>query len=99
MKRLKVNILPGAYTNLKEARAYTANKTLRCLSALCSRLKQLLRALRPLPATHAIRYRNVRMAHIAIFSYAIHYLVENDCIVILAVHHTATDPAKWKERL
>lgn len=51
--------------------------------------------LRSLPTTHAIRYADVRIANVAVFPYAVHYIIENDRVIVLAVHHIAINPAKW----
>jgi hypothetical protein len=39
-----------------------------------------------------------RIAHVAIFPYAIHYFIKNNTIIIIAIHHTAINPDKWLKR-
>jgi hypothetical protein len=39
------------------------------------------------PLQHSIKYREIRIAHIKIFPIGIHFIIENDNILILKVLH------------
>lgn len=41
----------------------------------------------------------IRRALTRQFPYAIYFSIENDVILILAVLHTARDPAEWQQRI
>ena len=41
----------------------------------------------------------VRRAVTKRFPFGVFYLMEDDCIVVVAVIHASRDPARWKERL
>ena len=43
--------------------------------------------------------RAVRRALTRQFPYAIYFSIEDDTILILAVLHTARDPAEWQQRI
>ena len=51
------------------------------------------------PLANAVRYNNVRIANLAIFPYAIHYIIDNEMIIVLAIYDTAINPNKWLTRL
>lgn len=41
----------------------------------------------------------VHIANLAVFPYAVHFIIDNDAVIVLAVLHVAIDPDKWKQRL
>ena len=50
------------------------------------------------PELFAVRYKETRVAHVKRFSYGIHYIIDSERIVILAILHTSRNPQLWKER-
>lgn len=99
MKRLKLRITTEAYNDLKDARTWYRDKNPSLPKKFNTQVKITLENLRTLPATHSIRYRSTQIANIAVFPYAIHYLIEDETIIVLAVHHTSINPNKWEGRL
>jgi plasmid stabilization system protein ParE len=51
------------------------------------------------PYTYQELRSGVRRALTKQFPYAVYYSVEADTVLILAVVHTARDPAEWQQRL
>ena len=49
------------------------------------------------PARFPVMYRNVRRALMRRFPYGIFYFLEVESIIVLAVLHTARNPAKWRK--
>jgi plasmid stabilization system protein ParE len=53
--------------------------------------------------THSFAYEElrsgVRRALTKQFPYAVYFSVEEDTVLIVAVLHTARDPAEWQQRL
>jgi plasmid stabilization system protein ParE len=47
------------------------------------------------PLHYQKRYKATRLALVAHFPYAIHFMVEKDSIIVLAVLGTREDPDKW----
>jgi toxin ParE1/3/4 len=41
---------------------------------------------------------DIRRALLRRFPYAVYFILDNELIVVLAVLHTARDPARWQER-
>jgi len=60
-----------------------------------SKILPIAEALMLRTGVHAIRYRNVRFTQLHNFPYAIHHLIDETSFTvnIIAVVHTATDPA------
>ena len=99
MKRYKIYLTPEARNDLKEARAWYRKKNPSLPKRFMQQVKITLDNLSTLPTTHTVRYKEVRFAQVAVFPYAIHYLVEDGDINIIAVRHTAINPEKWTDRL
>lgn len=51
------------------------------------------------PKNSQIRYHIVRIARLKKFPFGIHYMIDDEIIIILGVFHTSLSPEKWKERL
>jgi plasmid stabilization system protein ParE len=47
------------------------------------------------PLQYQIRYKSTRLAIVDHFPYAIHYIVEDRKVIVLAVLGTRDDPDKW----
>lgn len=97
--RRKVKIISAAYNDVREARLWYKEKSPELPRKFNNQLKIAIEQLRTLPVTHAIRYKEVRILNVPVFPYAIHYLIENDIIIIIAVHHTAKNPSEWNKRV
>ena len=98
MNRYKLHLIPEAYNDLKGARDWYRKQIPALPKRLNLQVKIIMEHLRSLPTVQAIRYNNVRIANIGVFPYAIHYVIVNDSIIVLAIHHTAINPQKWKGR-
>ena len=55
-------------------------------------VKSTITNLQKYPTAYATRYKNVRIAHTDKFSYAIHFFIDNDLIVITAIIYSGRDP-------
>lgn len=99
MKNYKLKILPSAKKDWQEARIWYKQQNSNLPTRFNEQIKATAIQICKLPFSHAVRYKNVRIANTRIFPYAVHYLVEEETIIIIAIHHTAINPAKWKARL
>ena len=100
MKEYKVHLILVAYNDLDDARAWYRKINPELPKKLNHHVKITMEQIRSLPTAYAIRYHNVRIANIAVFPYAIHFIIEApNTVVVIAVHHTAIDPNKWLRRL
>lgn len=99
MKRYKIRLLPSAYNDLRQARDWYKQHNSILPKRLSQQVNLSVARISENPFAHAIRYKEVRIANINIFPYAVHYLIDDNMVVIIAIHHTAISPEKWIERL
>lgn len=48
------------------------------------------------PFLYQLQYKDVRCAFLRRFPYALHYIIENDSVFVLACFHFRRDPKSWK---
>jgi plasmid stabilization system protein ParE len=100
MKQYKLNVIPAAFKDLSEARGWYWKINPELSKRFHQQVKVTMEQISSLPASHAIRYNNVRIANIAVFPYAVHFIIINsNTVVVLAIHHTAINPDKWLDRI
>lgn len=51
------------------------------------------------PEYFQTKYRNIRVRFLSKFPYGVHYLYENNKIIIVGVFHTSRDPKNWFDRI
>jgi hypothetical protein len=63
-------------------------------------IKSAILRLKERPTVHAIRYKNVRIAHPDVFPYAIHFYVDepSQTIIITAIVHNRRNPIFSRKR-
>lgn len=62
-------------------------------------IKTTILRIKERPEVHAIRYKNVRIAHPDVFPYSIHYYMEGNTIVITAIVHNSRKPFSAQKRI
>lgn len=77
----------AALTDFKAAMEYYDDIDKKLGDKLYRRLWQTLDYLKEYPLHFPKRYREIRIARTAIFSYSVHYLVEHDLIIVLRILH------------
>ncbi|WP_298141077.1 type II toxin-antitoxin system RelE/ParE family toxin [Flavobacterium sp.] len=50
------------------------------------------------PSAFQKKYKEVKIRFINRFPYGIHYIINNDIIIIVAVFHTSRSPSNWFKR-
>ena len=79
---------------LKSAKWYEKkqeNLGIRCLEEVEDKLRLITQN----PLQYQVRYRNTRLALVEHFPYAIHFIIEEEKVIVLAVLGTREDPEKW----
>lgn len=51
------------------------------------------------PLLYPVVHRNVRKAALKRFPYCVYFRLRGDIVVVLAVFHSARNPAAWKRRI
>ncbi len=59
-------------------------------------VERALESIQGNPLRFPVIYRNVRRALVKRFPFGIFFVTEEERVVVLAVMHTARDPAKWR---
>ncbi len=101
MKRYKVQLLPSAYKDLREARSWYRQKNPNLPRQLNLHLKSAIEGINIAPYANAIRYRDVRICNLKVFPYAIHFCINENIntVLIIAIHHTAMNPEIWEKKI
>lgn len=101
MKEYKIRLLPSAYEDIKQARQWYSQHSARLPKQFTQQLRSSIEKIQTAPFAYAVRYKDVHIANLKTFPYAVHFIVDvqNGIVVILAIHHTAISPAVWRKRL
>ena len=67
-------------------------------AAFTAAVRQVLVDLRAWPEAHPVVSGDIREALVSRYPYAIYYRSEPNQITVLAIFHTARDPAVWQSR-
>ncbi len=94
-----IRILPSAYKDLRQARDWYRQHNAELPKRFTHQVRSSLDHVKIAPFAHTIRYKDVRIANMSIFPYAIHYIIRGYVIVVIAIHHIAISPEKWETRL
>lgn len=78
MKKYKVIVLPSAKADLIEARDWYKGVNEKLLSRFRLDVKKIVEILQERPTVFSARYREVRVGHLKVFPYALHYLLDQD---------------------
>jgi toxin ParE1/3/4 len=52
-----------------------------------------------IPEAYTPKYRNTRRVLVRKFPFGIHYIIDKENIVILAIFHASRNPKEWKKRI
>jgi len=50
------------------------------------------------PSAYSIRYKNIHCAKLNHFPFMVHFINEQDTIIVVGVIHTSRNPKHWKNR-
>ena len=91
--KYKAIIQIEAVRDFQEAKLwYEETKVNGLVQQFANAVKSTITNLQKYPTAYATRYKNVRIAHTEKFPYAIHFFIDNDLIVIIAIIYNGRDP-------
>ncbi len=97
--KYRLAIQPEAEADLDEAyrwyekhQAGLGGEFLACVEATFDRIRER-------PELHGVVYRTVRQTLVTRFPYVACYVLDEDCVDVLAVFHGHRDPTAWQSRL
>jgi hypothetical protein len=87
--------------DIKEAKDWYRSQLRGLEKRFAEDIKTAILRLRERPDVHAIRYKNIRIAHPDVFPYSIHFYIEenSNTVVITAIIHNRRDPLFSQQRL
>lgn len=99
MKRYKAQILPSAYRDIQDASTWYKQHSIELPGKVVQQVKITVEKIRQAPFAYAIRYKEIRIANVRVFPYAVHYFLEDNKVLIIGIHHTSISPQKWIIRI
>lgn|SRR6478735_8586373 len=96
----KVLFFDEVKQDIKEAKSWYRQQLKGLEKRFAEDIKTAINHIEERPYAHAIRYKNVRIAHPNIFPYSVHYFIEEEVntIVIIAIVHNSRNPPFAQER-
>jgi toxin ParE1/3/4 len=94
-----LNIKPAAEQDLVDAVNYYDRQRQGLGDEFLDRVRDTFALVRKNPFLSAKSYKEVRQTVIPHFPFVVSFLIEGDCIVIIAVHHGHRDPKTWQSRI
>jgi plasmid stabilization system protein ParE len=95
---LPIRLLPEARDELDAAVDWYEQRQTGLGTAFLDRVRDVLARIAANPQLHGIVYQGVRKAVVQKFPYVVLYKEEAGEVVVIAVFHTARDPAIWQGR-
>lgn len=93
-----LQIRTHAKTDIQEIVDYYDGISSGVTDKFLNQLYQSLDFLAEHPKNFQVKYRNTRVYYLKNFPFGIHYLENDNQVVILAVLHTSRDPKVWRTR-
>ena len=78
-------MLPKAKFDIEDASLWYESKSLRTGSVFLDELEEVFNYLEKFPFSKQIRFENVRLAFLKSFPFGIHYLIEEDKVIVLRI--------------
>lgn len=92
----KLIVQPSAEYDLDEHIASYEKKQIGLGASFLDNFLEKLKLIEENPYKYQIKYREVRKVMIKRFPFAIHFIIEESAIHIIAVHPDKSDPANWQ---
>lgn len=96
---LPVRLLPEAKAEFDAAADWYEQQRAGLGADFIARVREVLNRISSNPQLHSMVYGDVRKAVVRQFPYVVLYQEEAGEVVVIAVFHTARDPAAWQSRV
>jgi toxin ParE1/3/4 len=94
---LPVYFTPSAEQEVLEAADWYEERGPELRTGFLDQLDVAVSVISSVPCAYPVIYREVRRALLRRFPYALFYLTGTERVVVLAVLHQASDPARWPQ--
>jgi plasmid stabilization system protein ParE len=95
---LKAIILPFAKRDISEAAKWYNSKQKGLGKRFTQEVRSKVLFIQENPEATALKYDKTRCAVLDVFPFMVHYIIENNKILVTAVFHTSLDPENWLSR-
>ncbi len=100
MQNYKVRILQDAENDYANASLWYSKQNVKGLSQrFAISIQKTIARITSNPYAFAVRYKEVRIVHTHVFPYSIHYIIDSDTILIIAILFEGRNPNIIKTRL
>jgi toxin ParE1/3/4 len=97
--RYKLIIRPEAEAELLQAVKWYEEKIKGLGTNFLLNIEATIESILRIPEAYTPTYKNTRRALVRKFPFGVHYIVEKEDIVILAIFHARRNPKEWKKRI
>ncbi len=94
----KILLRPGAEEDLLDAVTFYEENLKGLGTDFINSVESTLHEISRQPESFPNVYKNIRRALIRKFPFGIHYIIEDNRIIVLAVFHFSRNPKNWKSR-
>lgn len=93
-----IEISDVAEQDIRESYLFYANESQNLGHRFEKIIKSTILKTKKFPLKNQIRYNDVRVIFTSKFPFGIHYRIQENRIIIIAVFHTSLSPRKWQAR-
>ncbi|MFT6855939.1 MAG: plasmid stabilization system protein ParE [Cyclobacteriaceae bacterium] len=93
-----ISVAEAAEKDIREAFLYYEDQKDNLGSSFENLVNKAVDSIQSNPLKTQIRYGNTRVFLLKKFPYGIHFQIDENHLLIVAVFHTSQDPEKWTER-
>ena len=97
--KYRLRIKPAALRDAREARAWYEREAPHMTSEFDAQIASTLRGIEERPLIYAKVRGEARRALVERFPYGIFFIIENDVIVVFAIHHHSRSVRRWQRRM
>lgn len=95
---LRVCLRPEAQTDIESAAAWYDRQRRGLGEEFLDEVLNVCKTLSEHPKMYPVIHKRTRRAVIRRFPFGIYFLVEEECIVVIAIMHSSRHPKQWQQR-
>ena len=97
--KYKLIVRPEAESELLEAVKWYEKKVRGLGANFLLNAEATIESILRIPEAYTLTYKNTRRALVRKFPFSVHYIIDGNNIVVLAIFHSSRNPKEWKKRI
>ena len=97
--KYKLIVRPEAESELLEAVKWYEKKVRGLGANFLLNVEATIESILRIPEAYTLTYKNTRRALVRKFPFSVHYIIDGNNIVVLAIFHSSRNPKEWKKRI